>query len=325
MPDDGFQVVMFTHQDPEVWADVGLTLWAAGLQVSAAWTVRPRPRPPASRAAATTSRAPSCLVLRKRHGDRRGDLSDLYPDIQAEVKRPDREMLALDDKEEPNFGDADYQLAAYAAALRVLTGYSAIDEIDVQKELRRPRKRGERLPLARLIAQAVRIASDYLVPHGLDRADWRKLGPEERLYLKAIQIEAGGEAREGVYQELARGLRRRPPPRALRRRAGQQGPLQDPDRARPPRPAQPRFEAGFRGSAPPPPPLRRLHRRRRPGARPARRPHLPPPGAARPTGKTASPARPRSASSPTRRNRCRIGGGTWPQPGSWRTAWKTTR
>ena len=39
MPDDGFQVVMFTHQDPDVWADVGLTLWAAGLQVSAAWTI----------------------------------------------------------------------------------------------------------------------------------------------------------------------------------------------------------------------------------------------------------------------------------------------
>ena len=40
-------------------------------------------------------------------------------------------MLEIDDKEDPNFGDSDYQLAAYAAALRVVTAYSAIEVIDV--------------------------------------------------------------------------------------------------------------------------------------------------------------------------------------------------
>ncbi len=39
MPDDGMQVVMFTHQDAAVWADLTLILWAAGLRVTAAWTV----------------------------------------------------------------------------------------------------------------------------------------------------------------------------------------------------------------------------------------------------------------------------------------------
>ncbi len=39
MPDDGFQVVMFTHQDASVWADLTLILWAAGLRVTAAWTI----------------------------------------------------------------------------------------------------------------------------------------------------------------------------------------------------------------------------------------------------------------------------------------------
>jgi hypothetical protein len=195
---------MFTHQDPEVWADVGLTLWAAGLQVTAAWTV----------ATETTAsglkqgnyvQGTVLLVLRKRREERRGDLTDLYPDIQAEVRRQIETMLALDDKEQPNFGDADYQLAAYAAALRVLTGYSSINQIDVQKELRWGDGQQQTGPLVQLIREAVRIASDYLVPPGLDRAAWRKLSPEERLYLKGIQVEASGEARQGVYQELARG------------------------------------------------------------------------------------------------------------------------
>ncbi|MGH2534502.1 MAG: anti-phage-associated DUF1156 domain-containing protein [Thermomicrobiales bacterium] len=205
MPDDGLQVVMFTHQDPEVWADVGLTLWAAGLQVSSAWTIATETPTSGIKGGGNYVQGTVVLVLRKRTTDRRGDLSDLYPDIQAEVQRQMQSMLDLDDKEDPNFGDADYQLAAYAAALRVLTGYAVIDEIDVEQELRRPRTRGEVSPLAKLIGQAVRIASDYLVPNGLSRDVWRKLTPEERLYLKGIETEAGGEAREGVYQELARG------------------------------------------------------------------------------------------------------------------------
>ena len=39
MPDNGAQMVMFTHQDPAVWADLGMILWAAGLKATAAWTI----------------------------------------------------------------------------------------------------------------------------------------------------------------------------------------------------------------------------------------------------------------------------------------------
>lgn len=35
----GLQMVMFTHQDPAVWADLGMILWAAGLKATAAWTI----------------------------------------------------------------------------------------------------------------------------------------------------------------------------------------------------------------------------------------------------------------------------------------------
>ncbi len=39
MPANGLQVVMFTHQDAGVWADLTLILWAAGLRVTAAWCI----------------------------------------------------------------------------------------------------------------------------------------------------------------------------------------------------------------------------------------------------------------------------------------------
>jgi hypothetical protein len=202
MPDDGFQVVMFVHQDPEMWVDLTLVLWAAGLQVTVAWTVLTETS--SGIRSGNYIQGTVILVLRKRRNERHGELVDLYPEIQAEVERQLEAMLALDPKDDPNFGDADYQLAAYAAALRVLTSYSTIGDIDVQRELRRPRRKGERSPIGQVIEQAVRIATDYLVPDGLDRAVWRQLGPEERLYLKGVEVEARGETREGVYQEFAR-------------------------------------------------------------------------------------------------------------------------
>lgn len=202
MPDDGFQVVMFTHQDPEMWVDLTLVLWAAGLQVTAAWTVLTETSSGVREG--NYVQGTVVLVLRKRQSERRGELIDLYPEMRAEVERQLESMLALDPKDDPNFCDADYQLAAYAAALRVLTSYSTIGDLDVERELRRPRGKGETTPISRIINQAVQIATDYLVPEGLERTIWRQLGPEERFYLKGIEVESRGEAREGVYQEFAR-------------------------------------------------------------------------------------------------------------------------
>src|SRR5699024_107938 len=122
------------------------------------------------------------------------------------VKQQLETMRRLDNDADPSFGDADYQLAAYAAALRVLTSYSEIDEINIELELSRPRVKGQANPITKLIEQAVEIATNEIVPRGLDSRTWRRLGPDERLYLKAIEVEAGGEGREGVYTELARSF-----------------------------------------------------------------------------------------------------------------------
>jgi hypothetical protein len=33
IPDEGMQIVMFTHQNVAVWADLALILWASGLLI----------------------------------------------------------------------------------------------------------------------------------------------------------------------------------------------------------------------------------------------------------------------------------------------------
>ena len=115
-------------------------------------------------------------------------------------------MLALEDKEDPNFGDTDYQLAAYAAALRVLTQYKNIEDIDIAYELSKPRLKGQISPIEQIITDAVKVACDYLVPQSFNPYTWKTLSPDERFYLKGLDIESHGEYRSGAYQELARGF-----------------------------------------------------------------------------------------------------------------------
>src|SRR5260370_23415868 len=124
---------MFTHQGPQVWADLPLVLWAACLQVSAAWTIATETSG-AGIKEGNYVQGTVVLVLRKRQGDERGDMADIFPDVQSEVRQQVRSMQALDPKDDPNFGDANYQLAAYAAALRVLTSYTAVGDVNVEHQ-----------------------------------------------------------------------------------------------------------------------------------------------------------------------------------------------
>ena len=146
------------------------------------------------------------MVLRKQTTDDTAFLDEVVPEVEAEVERQLASMRDLDDHDAPNFSDVDYQLAAYAAALRVLTNYRAIEDVDLSSELSRERRRGEANPLARIIEDAVRTASNFLVPAGLPAHVWLRLAPEERLYLKGLEVESHGDYRSGVYQEFARGL-----------------------------------------------------------------------------------------------------------------------
>ena len=204
MPDNGMQMVMFTHQDPGVWADLGMILWAAGLKATAAWTISTETEAVGIKQG-NYVQGTVCLVLRKRAVDEPGFLDEVYPLVEDEVKRQITSMQALDDGGEPNFNDSDYQLAAYAAALKVLTQYSNIDGRDVEHEVFAVRARNEKSDFQIVIERALGIACDYLVPRGLDHS-WRDLSLAERYYLRALDIESRGERRKGMYEELARGF-----------------------------------------------------------------------------------------------------------------------
>lgn len=204
MPHNGLQMVMFTHQDPAVWADLGMILWAAGLKATAAWTISTETEAVGIKKG-NYVQGTVCLVLRKRAVNEPGFLDEVYPLVEDEVKRQIASMQALDEGGEPNFNDADYQLAAYAAALKVLTQYGNLDGKDVEHEVFAVRGRGEKSDFQTVIERALGIACDTLIPRGLDSA-WRDLSLVERYYLRSLDIESRGERRKGMYEELARGF-----------------------------------------------------------------------------------------------------------------------
>jgi putative DNA methylase len=203
MPENGIQIVMFTHQDAAIWADLSLILWAAGLRVTAAWTIATETN--SALKAGNYVQGTVLLVLRKRTISAPLFLDEISHQVEEEVRHQLDNMTRLEDASDPNFGDADYQLAAYAAALRVLTG-QPIEEIDPEKEILRERKSGEVGAVEALIRRAVKIACDHLIPRNLNPELWKTLGAMERFYIKGLEVESHGEYRSGVYQELARGF-----------------------------------------------------------------------------------------------------------------------
>lgn len=204
MPDNGLQMVMFTHQNPAVWADLGMILWAAGLKASAAWTISTETESVGIKKG-NYVQGTVCLILRKRSTCEPGFLFDIYPLVEDEVRCQIRSMQDLDEHGEPNFNDSDYQLAAYAAALKVLTQYSTLDGKNVSDEVFAVRSKNEKSDFEQVIERAITIACDALIPKGLNDS-WRDLSLIERYYLRAVDIESRGERRKGMYEELARGF-----------------------------------------------------------------------------------------------------------------------
>jgi putative DNA methylase len=200
----GLQVVMFTHQEPAIWADLTMILWAAGLSVSSAWCIQTE-REAAGVRVGNYVQGTVLLVLRRRKQAEPVFLDEITHKIEAEVRRQLDTMLTMEDDSDPNFGDADYPLAAYAAALRVLTA-QPIEEIDPAKEILREHPPGEVSRIEEVIRSAVKIACDHLVPRDFDTDLWKHLLPMERFYLKGLEVESHAEYRSGVYQELARGF-----------------------------------------------------------------------------------------------------------------------
>ena len=211
MPDNGIQVIMFTHQSGSIWADMANIVWASGLHVTAAWYVVTETE--SALREGSYVKGTVLLVLRKRQGTLKTTRDDLAWEIQEEVEAQVQALAGLNQgakglyRDENVFEDADIQMAGYAAALRVLTRYAVIDGRDMTAEASRPRVKGETTFVDGLIAFAVDTANQCLVPQGVYSATWNRLTGAERFYLKMLDMEAKGAKTLDNYQNFAKAFK----------------------------------------------------------------------------------------------------------------------
>jgi putative DNA methylase len=211
MPDNGIQVIMFTHQSGSIWADMANIVWASGLQVTAAWYVVTETDSALRKG--SNVKGTVLLVCRKRLGAHKTSRDDLAWEIQEEVAAQVAALTGLNQeakglyRDENVFEDADIQMAGYAAALRVLTRYAIIDGRDMTAEAIRPRIKGETTFVDGLIAFAVDTANQCLVPQGIEKCHWDRLSGAERFYLKMLDMEARGTKTLDNYQNFAKAFK----------------------------------------------------------------------------------------------------------------------
>jgi hypothetical protein len=219
MPDDGLQVLMFTHKDTDVWEDLALIMWSAGLQVKQVWSVATETGAGAIKQG-NFVQATYNMVLRKRPKSAPMGFVDLViPQINNRVKEVIKHMRNSQVQAgnvSCGYTDTDYLLAAQAVAAEVVTGFSSIDGIDLEEELRTPNDQRAESVLRTMMMQAKRTAVDFLVPLGLEESlrrspdgtsayhFWRGLAPEEKFLLKSLELEAGGVEKLGAFQDLGR-------------------------------------------------------------------------------------------------------------------------
>ena len=211
MPDNGLQIIMFTHQSGSIWADMANIVWASGLRVTAAWYVVTETD--SALREGQYVKGTILLVLRKRLQALDTARDELAYELAEEVKSQVDLLTGLNKgvkdlyRDENLFEDADLQMAGYAAALRVLTRYSTIDGVSMPQEAMRPRVKGQTTMVDELIAFAVNIANEYLVPEGVDRAVWEKSCGIERFYLKMLDMESKGIHVLSNYQNFAKAFK----------------------------------------------------------------------------------------------------------------------
>lgn len=211
MPENGIQIIMFTHQSGSIWADMANIVWASGLKVTAAWYVATETD--SALRQGSYVKGTVLLVCRKREGTHKTTRDDLAWEIQEEVEAQVQTLTGLNQeakglyRDQNVFEDADIQMAGYAAALRVLTRYATIDGRDMTSEAMRPRVRGETTFVDSLIAFAVDTANQCLVPQGISKAYWDRLNGAERFYLKLLDLESRGSKTLDNYQNFAKAFK----------------------------------------------------------------------------------------------------------------------
>lgn len=204
MPDNGIQVVMFTHQDAGVWADLAGIMWAAGLRVTAAWNVVTETESATKKG--NFVKGTILLVLRKRLKAGNIKRMDIEGEIEEAVEVQLAALNALDEDwtSERLYTDGDLQLAAYAAALRVITNYATIDRREIGADIYRKQRKGERTVIRELIDYAASVANSKLVPESFPPTMWRDLDAPSRFYVRMLDMEGKGATKFADYQDFAR-------------------------------------------------------------------------------------------------------------------------
>lgn len=212
MPSNGRQVIMFTHQSGELWADMASIIWGAGLQVTAAWYIATETESALRQGA--NVKGTIILILKKREGNQRITEDDLAWEIAEEVKQQislltglNHNMASSGHRTENMFTDADLQMAGYAAALKVLTSYSIINGKDMIKEALLPRIKGVKTTIDELIDFAVKKANEELVPDEINHGDWESITPIERYYLKMLDLYSKNENSLDNFQNFAKAYK----------------------------------------------------------------------------------------------------------------------
>jgi putative DNA methylase len=217
MPANGIQILMFTHKSTDVWEDLALIMWAAGLQVKQVWSVATETAGLGIRSG-NYVQATYNMVLRKRTSNQTGFVDFITPQVNKRVKEVITRMRGSQIESglaRCGYTDTDYLLAAQATAAEVVTAYASIDGVDLDAELRTPNAERGQSALRTLMENAKRTATDFLVPPALDRsirsagagdpyAFWRQFRPEEKFLLKGLEGEAQGVFKIGAFQDLGR-------------------------------------------------------------------------------------------------------------------------
>jgi putative DNA methylase len=211
MPDNGIQIVMFTHQSASVWADMAQIFWGAGLQVMAAWYIATETNTELKKGGYVQGTV--ILALRKRKASESGYKDEVVQEVKAEVAEQIDTMVGLNQslrghgRVENLFEDADLQMAGYAAALRVLTKYEKIDGTDMTKEALRPRRADEKNLVGEIVEFAVQVANEHMVPEYMPPKVWERLSGPERFYFKMMDIETTALRKLDNYQNFAKAFR----------------------------------------------------------------------------------------------------------------------
>lgn len=203
--DDGYHVLMYTHQDVKVWAELALVIWLSGLQVVSAWNIATETESGGLKNGGNYVKGTVCLILKKRNSTDVAFDDEIRDDIEIEVKKQIESMRNLDIGDNPDFTDADYILASYASAVKVLTSYKEIHGINPELELYKEKSKGQVSSVEELINFALEVANKYLIPGDFEESIWKSLSKEEQFFIKCLETETLNNYKISTYQELARG------------------------------------------------------------------------------------------------------------------------